>query len=523
MIKRIISLFLVVVISLCLSVYCNANVDTQYQKTNFMIGDANGDGEINVNDCLSLINVLINSKNSYILYERADLNADYICDVTDLLFLRKYIARLSVELIDSDFARNVGDITDQLEDLGKNNFDTSYVDWDDSSVEKTVARNPNDMIAYKSKVYVTGGNYNSNQGPVRVTYYARENKEGKSAGNLETEQINRFYMYDDMIFTTSIDEKNWGAGSVYYLKDYRFSFQTKYAVLPKNIHCYDMTKFNDTYFFAGSAVDYNNTYVGYSGNTLELSKGIIYMFKGDDITKCTSADFVDVPMINKNGKKISFDICVSKKTTSDGRVYYTNQGGVPRVYDLFEWNDNLYAFYYDQYAYNTYLPQENNFNGLYKYDVNTNEFVYQSNLKIDGLREKFESSQDRNKVLHDFQWDNKYYFVTDSGLMSTTDFITYKDEYISEVPNSIVRDVIFKDDSAYLICSEVNSKGSYTNRVYETTDFVNYNPILSFDAPSYARSFEYCNGAFYFGLGATIEGNYCNLECGRIYRYIYYK
>ena len=522
-VKRILSLILIIAISLCFNIYCNASIDMQYQKTNYKLGDTNADGEINVSDCLNLINVLINSKNAYMLYERADVNADYSCDVTDLLFLRKHIAELDVEFIDADFARNVGDVTAELEDLGRNNFDTSYVDWDDKSVETIVARNPNDMIAYNSKVYVAGGNYNTNQGPVRVTYYSRDYNVGKSAGELQTEQINRFYIYDDILFTTSIDEKYWGAASVYYLKDYRFSFQTNYAVLPKNIHCFDMTKFNNTYFFAGSAVHYDDKYLGYSGSALELSKGIIHMFTGDDITKCTSADFVDVPIINKNGEVISFDTDMNKYTTSSGKVYYSTANGVPRVYDLFEWGDDLYALYYDQYMNNGYYPQENNYNGLYKFDSKTNEFVYQSRLKIDGLREKFEESQDRNKILHDFQWGNKYYFVTDCGLLSTKDFITYKDEYISDVPNAIVRDVIFRDDSAYVICSEVNNKGGFTNYLFETTDFENYNQILKFDALSYVRSFEYCNGAFYFGLGATVEGNYCNTECGRIYRYIYYK
>ena len=44
MIKRIISLILVIVLSLFVTVFCDAREDMQYQKTDFPIGDANGDG-----------------------------------------------------------------------------------------------------------------------------------------------------------------------------------------------------------------------------------------------------------------------------------------------------------------------------------------------------------------------------------------------------------------------------------------------------------------------------------------------
>ena len=505
--KRFISIVLILMLLPFCSIVSCASEDQQYSPMSCTMGDVNGD-----------------AKNSYIYCEYADLNGDYSCNMRDVLSLRKIIADLNVEIADYSFVRNVGDVTNELEDLGKNNYKTSNnVNWDDSNAEKIVARNPNDMIAYKSKVYVAGGNYDTNQGPVTVSYYSREYNEGKYGGVIDSEQINRFYIYDDIVFTTSIDEKAWGSASVCFLKDYRFSFQSKSGVLSKNIHCFDMAKYNNTFFFAGSAVHYDSRYPVYYGDSLELSKGIIHMFIGDDITKCTAADFVDVPIINKNGEVISFDIDMNKYTTSSGKTYYSTAYGVPRVYDLFEWGDDLYALYYDQYMYNGYYPQENNYNGLYKFDSKTNEFVYQAHLKIDALREKFEESQDKNKILHDFQWGNKYYFITDYGLLSTSNFINYKDECISDVPNAIVRDAIFRDNSVYVLCSEINSKGSYTNYVYQTTDFINFNKMLQFDALSYVRSFEYYNGAFYFGLGATKEGSYCNPECGRIYRYKYYK
>ena len=427
--KKIISILLVVTIFIFGNCIVQASEDEQYNPVDLVMGDVNGDGEVNVADCLNFRETMVNKKNAYILCEYADLNGDFVCNVADLLILRKQLCGFDVQFADYSFGEFVGDVTNELQDLGKNNFDTANTDWDDSNVEKIDARNPNDMIAYKSKVYVTGGNYDTNQGPVRVTYYSREYNEGKNAGTIDTEQINRFYKFDDVVFTTSIDERTWGSGSVSFLKDYRLFFQTNAGVLQKNIHCYDMSKFGGTYFFAGSAVDYNDKYLGYSGSKLELSKGIIYMFKGSDITKCTANDFVDVPIINKNGVTIKFDTDVMQATLNGGSYYYDGHG-VPRVYDLFEWRGDLYALYYDQYMYNSYYDQSRNYNGLYKYDAQKQAFVFEPDLKIDIFRDKFVESQDKNKILHDFEWGDRYYFVTDVGLLSTNDFKNYQEEYI---------------------------------------------------------------------------------------------
>ena len=65
----------------------------------------------------------------------------------------------------------------------------------------------------------------------------------------------------------------------------------------------------------------------------------------------------------------------------------------------------------------------------------------------------------------------------------------------------------------------------FENVVLETADFVNFRPILHFDSDLFARSFEFCNGEFYFGLGISSEDDfdyYDISECGRIYRYRYY-
>ena len=201
--------------------------------------------------------------------------------------------------------------------------------------------------------------------------------------------------------------------------------------------------------------------------------------------------------------------------------------GVPRIYDFFEWQGNLYALYYDQYSefYDSYFHYNGkyNFNGLYKYDSEKCQFIYDSTLKIDGITDMFDSNQDKEKINHDFSFNGKYYMIS-NRMIVTDDFVNYNNFVIPNYESYCVRDVIMRSEKYYLLCNTVNKTGGYTNYVLETEDMEKFRPILHFNTSTYAKSFEFCNGAFYFGLGATIDENKnINTECGRIYRYNYYK
>lgn len=527
MIKKIFC-FVISFVLIFASVSCGviAETDEQFDATEYPIGDVNCDREIDVADCLQMVKVLLKEKNSYLQYENADLNGDSAFNLVDLLFLKKLLANIDVEINTEKFARPDEDITEYLDDLGKNNFNNMMNTWDDSSFKLTVSRNPYDMITMGNRVLVSGGNYQDNTGPVRINSYYRESDSVKSAGTLGTEQVNRFYKYDGLCFALSIDSRYWGSADVYVLKNKGILFQTLTNVLQHDIHCYDMTKYNGKFFFAGSAVNYDSNYKNYSGENLEMSKSIIYQFTGEDITKGKSNDFNEVELVNKFGDVIDYTSNIHESQKQDGTKYYISMG-VPRVYDFFERQGNLYALYYDQYAsfYDEYYNYDGkyDFNGLYKYDDEKGQFIYDSSLKIDGITNMFEESQDKEKINHDFEWNGKYYFISDKMLV-TDDFINYSNYVIPGYETYSVYDIMVRSGKLYLLCSTINSKGGYKNYVLETADMESFRPILNFNTATFARSFEFCNGAFFFGLGARIdENNYINTECGRILRYTYYK
>lgn len=524
--KAVCLLSILVLLFASVSFKANAETDNQLNNLNFAVCDVNCDNDINIEDYLCMQKVLVRERFSYMAYENADLNGDAKCNLADVLLLRKYLAKMDVELNNKKFFLEDKDITAELFDLGKNNFNDNYNPWDDSDPKKTVSRNPFDMINLGYRVLVSGGNYNDNTGPVKINYYTNDSDKGRSAGTLDTEQVNRFYYYDNMCFALAIDPRYWGSGSIYILKDNGYSFITRSNVLKKDIHCYDMAKYDGTYFFAGSAVDYDSNYKNSSGNNLEMSKSIIYRFTGSDITKCTSNDFKEVELVNKFGDIISYTSNIREAKRNDGSTFYHSLG-VPRIYDFFEWQGNLYALYYNQYSkfYDDYYGYAGkyDFNGLYKYDTEKGQFIYDSSLKIDGITDLFESEQDKEKINHDFSLNGKYYLIS-NRMIVTDDFVNYSNFVIPNYESYCVRDVIMRSGKYYLLCNTVNTNGGYTNYVLETEDMENFRPILHFNSATYAKSFEFCNGAFYFGLGAIIDENKnINTECGRIYRYNYYK
>lgn len=89
----------------------------------------------------------------------------------------------------------------------------------------------------------------------------------------------------------------------------------------------------------------------------------------------------------------------------------------------------------------------------------------------------------------------------------------------------------------YLLTAKQTGDQQYVNSVWESaTGNGGFKEILSFQATTFARSFEYLDDAFYFGMGTEVkdsgvfEGNSLKLtwdlkelspECGEIYKLVY--
>ena len=359
---------------------------------------------------------------------------------------------------------------------------------------------------------VSGGNYNDNTGPVIIKGYVRGSDEPINTGSLNTEQVNRFYDCGNYIVALAIDSKTWGYGDVYMKNSSANEWITQSRVLVENIHCYDMVEFEGEYFFCGSSIK-DIAGVG------ELSKVSIYR-SSSLVCAMSKYDFEELEVVNKHGDVLTYESSIASAEYNGENYYYSL--GVPRFYEFFAFDGELYAFYYNQYS--SRYDKKYDYNGLYRYDRESGRFIYDEDINDNAIIKLFsDTPQDREKIQHDFAFGDKYYFIK-SGLYSTADFNSIEKVVIEGYGDFTVRDAIFRGGKAYLLASCTKSN-FFENVVLETADFESFRPILHFDSDLFARSFEFCNGEFYFGLGISSEDDfdyYDISECGRIYRYRYY-
>lgn len=390
------------------------------------------------------------------------------------------------------------DITGSLEDLGINDKSTYLVDTD----PRVISRNPYDMQVFEGKVYVSNGNYQDNTGPVKIYSYQNDSTEATRSYVISTEQVDELYVYDGCLFALETDPQTWGASQVCFLKPGEEKWTVINQALNECIHCFDMVEFEGSLFFCGSSI-------GYPGG-IESSKSSVYRLD-KDITEAGREDFTEVFSVNRSGDVIT----------------YGSTSGVPRYYELFVLRGELYAVYYSSYS-SKARKGKLNFSGIYKYDRKSGQFVYDKTADAEPIFDEFRKvRQDKTSISHDFALGGYYYFLFDNEdgtLLRTKDLKSYEKVTVPGHENAAFRDVIFIKNKPYILASEKTDDG-YINYVFQSGDFNNFSLHYTFKTPLFARSFEYLDGSFYFGLGfcGMYFGNaglpLHSEECGRILRY----
>ena len=250
MFKKVISLLLIVVACLSFVSPPNSKFVSNAVSDPYM-GDVNGDGLVDEAD-LTLLKAYLDGNASEIRYEFCDLDGNYKVDTLDADILDKYLRGKVSALTGTPFGKPDHDISDELQDLGINNFKK----WGNSDIKYIISRNPYDMITSNGLVMVSGGNYQSNTGPVYINGYGKGTNDPINMGKLATEQVNKFYDFGDFIVALAIDARTWQYGDVYLKPAISNEWVTLPKVLVGNIHCYDIVEFDGKYFFCGSNIVY---------------------------------------------------------------------------------------------------------------------------------------------------------------------------------------------------------------------------------------------------------------------------
>ncbi len=341
------------------------------------------------------------------------------------------------------------------------------------------ARNPWDMQTYNGKVYISAGDYGENSGPTKIICYDPQDGSFEKCDSIYSEQISRFYVFDDCLYTVSVDPVNWGVGEFYRkTKDDEYDWFEYFTVLPSSVHCLDMAEFDDKLFFCGQVQDNDNYAM------------IQYIEKSDmpvDYDDTTKHAF-----IYKDGKEITDEYL---------RVV---------VSELIVFKDNLYAWH------NSSERIGDPYEGLYVYNKEECRFDYIEGEKtFEPVVEKGDSQYDYALVQADVEYDGKLVFAN-NGLLYTEDLKNYTEcNFGKGYEDFVARDLLVIEDQLYILASKQLENGKFKTCVFVTEDLEKFSEVLNFEANSYMISFEYIDKTFIFGEG----GAYKDIpeSCGNLY------
>lgn len=306
-----------------------------------------------------------------------------------------------------------------------------------------------DMTVYDGKLYVGGGNYITNAGPVPVCAYDMQAGAWTTEGELPDEEINRFLVLDGQLAVPGTDPQgDWSFGN-YYVKG-KNGWETV-RTIPGGVHTFDVTEFEDK-LFAGIGVARGGTPIRCSadgGKTFEA-----------------------VPMVK------------------DGQPIDTTEGECIRTYDFFIVNDTLYATLW----YENQVQDRLDFD-VYRYENGT--FVFLSTWV-----DKLAQLPLNNTVIGGKGVFRDTLYFTTGYLFLTSDMQNI--QRVQFPHEEVVWDVVATPDALYVLTGLEQEEGwrvsVWKNASGEESDFVE---VLRFDYTVPAMSFAVADegDTFFFGMG----------------------
>ena len=314
----------------------------------------------------------------------------------------------------------------------------------------TASRCPWDMILFDNKLYVGGGDYGDDTGPVDIWAYDLTKECWENTGNVPDEEVDRFAVIDGQLIAPGIDPKDdWSLGNYYIKTDNGWE---TVRTIPNGIHNFDMVEY-DGKLFAGIGV----------------ISGSYPVVCSEDKGKT----FYQIPF-ERNGGEVD-----------------TSKWSVVRVYDFLFLNGDMYVF----------LPNSDDHTyDAYKYI--DGKFVFDNEC----IKKVFRKSFSHRSMSANYYIDGRLY-LTFGILYSTDNMNDFLKIKIFE--KGIVYDLCEYKGRLYALYGEANDDGTYNTSVWvkkkgETDEFIK---LFEFNYDIPPVSFV-CNGKdYYIGMGKIDEEN----------------
>ena len=305
-----------------------------------------------------------------------------------------------------------------------------------------------DTYYYNGKIYRSCGDYSDDYKAVNIWAYDVSKGAWQSEYVTSDTAIQRFVEVDGKLMVPGTDPTgSWSYGNCYVLDENGWSTNSS---VPNGVHMFDVIE-HDGKIFYGLGVNYKQT-------------PLVYTENGTDYTK--------VYFYNNN---VKLDLSESA------------QGLSPiRVYELFTYKGDLYAFAIYQGVY-----------GVYKFDgtkmVCVNEEAYYGQFQ-----------NNYNVWVSEFERDGIFYMVS-GAIYAISDF-SDAFAFTRYTPHKQVDvcDAVYRDGKYYLLCYVKTAvDGKYKTIIYEseTMQKDSFSEVASFDYEIPPLSFDKVGKDFYVSMG----------------------
>ncbi len=308
-----------------------------------------------------------------------------------------------------------------------------------------------DMAVYGDRLFIGGGDYNANAGPVDVWCWDIGENIWTKSGTLPDEEISRFCVINEGLTIPGTDPRDgWELGNYYVWEDGVWTVQ---RTIPGGLHNFDMVYFHEM-MFAGLGVESGNLPVACSRDG--------------------GRTFSPVEMI-KNGLPLD-----------------TSGSQVVRVYDLFVFGETLYAVFLSKETDVVY--------DLYRYE--SGRFIFDNTWygKIHQL--PYINSIMGGKA----EFGGRLFFTT--GYLYVTDDM--KEFLRIAFPDSEnVYDLYTADGCLYILCGKLLDDGQYRVSVWknESGGNTDFEEIFAFLYEAPPLSLVRHESSFYIGMGDISAAN----------------
>ncbi len=339
------------------------------------------------------------------------------------------------------------DTTNQLEFLG-NPF-----------LEKPLmARNVWDMKVFDGQLYFGHGDAVANSGPIKLFRYDAASKQFVSDFTVDDESINSFDVIGNQLLIAGFDPREaWELGNFYRLER---GVWHKHRTIPWGIHAYQMTEFEGK-LFIGISTDHLHPSLLSSSD------------QGATWSDATGNQFLDRPfnkLIVLNHQLYATGLLGAGTVKLENGVFVDAKIPIRQIAPGLTPDAPML------------ISKLEYFKGGVVYTVGKRQMY-----TTDPTEERYETKAKAAFFSSDFQ-----------------------DTVAIPLPeNSIPTDILLKDKQV-LILTHRKLETGFENIVIQSSDAHSWVETLRFSSGSFARSFEFLNAQFYFGLGCYFTEQSCD-------------